>query len=68
MSCNPMIAVNLGRVSPQGVTRRMVHQKGPFSIHMPIDVYRKARASMHVGKHMHREGRNPMHIAGGRHG
>lgn len=68
MSCNPMFAVSVGRFSPRGVTRRDMHQKGPFSIRMPGDLYRKTMVSIYVGQHMHRAGRNPMSIAGGRHG
>lgn len=58
---------DVGRVSPQGVTRQDMHQKGPFSLYMPSDLYRKSRFSIQVIGHLHGERLNPMHSARGRH-
>lgn len=58
---------DVGRVSPQGITRQDMHRKGLFSLYMPSDLYRKARFSIQVAGYMHRDVQNPMHIPGGRH-
>lgn len=68
MTSKSTSCTDVGRVSAQGVIRHNVHQKGPFSIHMHNDLYRKAQFSMQLIKYLDRERQNPTHIAGGQHG